>query len=303
MNGNRILVTGATGHIGSKLVHALLRENISEIAVITRDTIKTKELFGEDVEHILYESVSFKSNILNFSPNIVIHLASYSTSKDDPDNIKQLIDANILFVSLLFDALKETSVELFLNTGSFAEYFYNDGKLNPAYYYAATKTASRAIVNYYKNLTGVKSCTIIPYTVYGGVNKNKKIIDLIFDSLYSVEAIRMTSGRQISDFVHLDDVVSFYVYAINNMHLLRDGGDYHLGTGKGMSLRDIAQVIENISDKKTNIEWGALEYRATDVMRAIAPIYKLEKELDWMPSITIEKGLSMMWTNNPMKKK
>ena len=62
-----------------------------------------------------------------------------------------------------------------------------------------------------------------------------------------------------------------------------------------MSLRNIAQFLENISDKKTNIEWGALEYRSTDVMRAIAPIYKLEKELDWIPSVSIEKGLSMMW--------
>lgn len=201
----------------------------------------------------------------------------------------------------MLDALKETKVQLFLNTGTFAEYYYNDGELNPSYYYAATKTASRSIVQYYKNLTGMKCCTVIPYTIYGGVNKNKKIIDLLFESLFAKKPIAMTRGEQISDFIHINDVIDFYIHILNNTHLLKDMHDYHLGSGKGITLREIAQIIEKISSQKTNIKWGELDYRPMDMMRAIAPIYKLEKEVGWTPKINIEKGISMILSRNLSK--
>ncbi len=304
MSGKKILITGATGFVGSNLVNALLKEKTDTftLGIISRDVKKTKEAFGDRVRHILYEDENFKSNIIDFSPDIVVHLASYSTSRDDRDSIEKLIDSNILFLSLLLDALKETEIKLFLNTGSFAEYYYNDGELNPAYYYAATKTASRAIVNYYKNITGMKCCTIIPYTIYGGINKNKKIIDLLFDSLAVEKPIAMTKGEQVSDFVHINDVLSFYIHILNNTHLLNDMSDYHLGSGQGITLREIAKIIEKISGKKTNIKWGKLDYRSMDMMRAIAPIYKLEKELGWIPDIDIEKGISIILSQKLSKK-
>lgn len=295
MNGKRILITGATGFIGSNLVTALIESDTNILAVTTRDIHASKEMFGKNVKYIQLESESFKSDIASFSPNIVIHLASYSTSRDDIESMRKLVDSNIVFLSVLLDALKETSVELFLNTGSFSEYYFNDGELSPVYYYAATKTASRAIVKYYSNLLGMKYCTIIPYTVYGGNNKNKKIIDLIFDSLDSAKSIPMTQGEQVSDFIHINDVVSFYLHIVNNMNRLKGTEDYHLGSGQGNTLRKVAGLVEKISSKKTNIQWGGIEYRPLDMMRAIAPIYKLEKELGWMPQISIEEGLSYVW--------
>lgn len=293
MNGKKILLTGATGFVGSNLVNALLKENIHTLAIISRDLKTTKDLFGEQVRHIISIDENFKNNIIDFAPDIVLHLASYSTSKDDPDSIRKMLDSNILFLSLLLDALKETKIKFFFNIGTFAEYYYNDGELNPAYYYAATKTASRSIIQYYKNLIGMKYNTIVLYTVYGGNNKNKKIIDLLFESISSDKPISMTNGEQISDFIHINDVISFFLYILKNSHLLKDRHDYHLGSGKGITIKQLAQLIEKTSGKKANIKWGGLKYRPTDVMRAIAPIYKLEKELGWKPKINIEKGISM----------
>jgi nucleoside-diphosphate-sugar epimerase len=295
MSGKRILITGATGFVGYHLVNTLLKNQNNNLAIVSRSITISQELFGKKVTHIIYESSTFKSEIVRFKPQVVIHLASYSTSQDDLANMKILIDSNILFISVLLDALKEVEVELFLNTGSFSEYYYNDGKLNPAYYYSATKTASRSIVNYYKNLIGMKCCTIVPYTIYGETNKNKKIMDLLFDSLESQDAIEITNGNQVSDFIHLNDVVAFYIHILNNMELLKDNEEYHLGTGEGNSIRKIAKIVENVSGMKTNVKWGALEYRRTDMMRAIAPIYKLERELHWSPSIDINEGVRLLY--------
>ena len=51
--------------------------------------------------------------------------------------------------------------------------------------------------------------------------------------------------------------------------------DYHLGTGKGLSIRGLAKMMEKKYKKKCNIAWGALPYRVNDVMYAVAPIGRL----------------------------
>lgn len=296
MNGKKnLLITGATGFIGSNLVNEILKDETFKVAIIVRNLDKAYQIFGNNVTYIQYESKSFKKGIIEFQPNLVIHLAAYSTGNDDIENIKELIDSNILFLSILLDALKEIKIELFVNTGSFAEYYYNDGILNPAYFYAATKTATRSILKYYQNLTNMKCCTLIPYTVYGGINKNKKILDIIFDSLDEIEPVKMTQGEQISDFVHIKDVVNFYIKVIKNTNLVQNSGDYHIGTGRAYSLREVSKIVEKVSNKKTNITWGAINYRPLDMMRAVAPIYKLEKELSWTPTIAIEEGIKLIW--------
>ena len=67
-----------------------------------------------------------------------------------------------------------------------------------------------------------------------------------------------------------------------------------MGTGKGTSIKEVANIIEKVTSKKTNINWGAIEYRPLDIMRSIAPVYKLEKELNWKPKISIEDGIIKM---------
>jgi CDP-paratose synthetase len=302
MNGKRnLLITGATGFIGEPLVKELVTCSENKIAIVVRDLEKSYRMFGDNIVYIEYEKENFKQNIINFNPEMVIHLAAYSTANDDLKNIKKLIDTNILFLSILLNALSKTKIKLFLNTGSFAEYYYNDNVLSPAYFYSATKTAGRSILHYYHNLHGMKFCTVVPYTVYGIGNRKKKIIDIIFDSLDNDKTVKMTEGKQLSDFIYISDIIDFYMLIINNPHLVKNAEDYHVGTGKAYSLRDIASIVEKISNKTTNITWGGLEYRPLDMMRAIAPIYKLEKELNWKSMIDIERGIELMWKERKNK--
>jgi nucleoside-diphosphate-sugar epimerase len=221
-------------------------------------------------------------------------LASYLTESDQLNDIEKLIDVNILFLSKVLNAVRKTELKLFINTGTFAEYHKGDDELLPAYFYAATKTASRAIVDYYANAYNFKQITIVPFTIYGGNDSQKKIIDIIFDSINSEIPLDLSPGDQVLDFIHVDDVTDFYILLLNNEEVIRSKSIYKIGTGKGHNLKQVADLIEVITKQKTNINWGGKSYRKSDIMFAVADIKFQKNEFYWGPKITLIEGIKKL---------
>ncbi|MDR1552699.1 MAG: NAD(P)-dependent oxidoreductase [Prevotellaceae bacterium] len=296
-NTNKILITGATGFVGRHLIPQLINiYNNTEILTVNRNVEKAEILFKNlKCKHIL--STDYKS-IIEFNPDIVIHLATLSTSRNDTEIIKPMLEANIEFgVQLLSTLAKCDNMKLFVNVGSFAEYRSGTDKINDAYLYAATKSAFRNFVEYYSHVAGFKYITAVPYSIYGNNDTAKKIIDYIRESLSAKTPVKMTKGEQTLDFIHVSDVVNFFVKVISNLQNIIDnmpnGADYHAGTGIGTTIRDLAKLIEKTENKKCNIEWGGLPYRQMDVMQAIAPIEKNNILIDWKSKISIEEGIKL----------
>lgn len=289
----KILITGATGFVGKNLTVKCMNESFN-CTIITRDTKKSNDLFGNSVTHIFFDEniISYKSEIKKFNPKVIVHLASYLTASDNYENMIKLIEANIKFTCFILDSLKNSNVKYFINTGSFSEYFHGDDKLDPTYLYSATKTASRILIDYYSKVIGFKYFTIIPYTIYGPGDSSKKIIDIIYDSLESPIPIDLTKGKQVLDFIHVDDVADFYIMILKNIQKIQNYSVFHLGSGKGTSIINLAKLIEKISGKTTNINWGGKEYRKRDIMYAIAPISNLNRDFNWKPKISIEEGIA-----------
>lgn len=288
-----ILITGATGFVGRHLIPILLQNKNNRLILVVRNVEKAQSLFGN--KQIDYISASNLYDLQQYSPTHVIHLAAYLTSKDDDDSMEKLMDANILFGTKLLNILKDiSSIQLFINFGTFAEYRLGPMEINNAYLYSATKTAFKTILSFYAALSNYKYINIIPYSIYGGIDSQKKVIDYIKDSLDSPEPIKMSGGEQILDFIHINDVVSFieFILLYTDKFIGNPTTEYHLGTGKGTSIRELSQTIEKIYNKKSNIQWGGIPYRKRDIMYAVAPIAKLF-EMGWRPVITLEKGLKL----------
>lgn len=285
----KILITGATGYVGSNLFKEIQYDNF-EISLLVRPDSIIPSI--EEVTIISLSDPDWKEQVRNSDFQVVLHLASYLTSSDESDAISSLLDANIFFGTHLLDALKGSALKTFINTGTFAE--YENSRLRPAYLYAATKTAFRSILHYYSNRYNFNVINIIPFTVYGGIDTKKKLIDLIFESTTSIEPIKMSPGDQMLDFVHISDVVSFYRHLLRNLDKLKNR-QYHevdLGTGKGYTPRQIASIMEKYTSQ-TNITWGGVPYRPTDTMSAVARNLDLMSILEWTPKIDIEEGIKL----------
>lgn len=292
----KVLVTGSTGYVGMHLVPKLKSKGY-EILEITRELSKSSNLFKDSTEKIQVLDSDLKLKIAEFRPDAVVHLASFLTSSDKWDDVEKLIETNIIFLTKILDAVSKVNLKLFINTGTFAEYFHGNDEQVPAYFYAATKTASRSLVDYYSNAYKFKQTTIVPYTVYGGSNSQKKIIDIIFESSLSDKALDLSPGEQVLDFIYIDDVVDFYTTVIKNWNNLPNKSNFKLGTGIGYNLKQLASFIEEISNRKMNINWGGKSYRNTDVMFAVADISSINKLFDWAPKVPLKKGIKLFLKN------
>ena len=298
----RILITGSTGYIGRRVVASLLEVMPeAEIVALCRDVDKADRLCHS--KRCINVSVNDMAHFVpQFAPQLVLHLATLSTSSDDTDIIQPIIDTNITFGVRLLDILSTTnSLRLFVNVGSFAEYRngLNAGQ-HDAYLYTATKSAFRHFVEYYSAKCGFKHITTVPYTVYGGNDTAKKLMDYMVESATAIEPVKMTAGEQILDFVHVDDIVRFFVnvaLAANDelrFQLLADGEEFHLGTGVGTKVRHLADIISDKMGVPLNIEWGGRPYRPLDVMYAVAPIKTNSIFFNWHANITLSQGLNLM---------
>ena len=281
----KVLVTGGTGFVGKNLIPLLQKEKkIEEIFLLVRNKEKVKKLFDDNKIRVITLEEDFEEVIVDK----VIHLAAYLTSLDTRENIEKLIDSNLKFGKLVLDYVKNKKIKKIINFGTFAEYQFGN-KLKSAYLYSATKTAFRSILDYYSETYKFKYYNVIPYTIYGGEDTQKKVIDYIKDSF--IKEVNMTAGEQILDFIHIDDVCDFIIKLLLRNNEIPDKQEFFLGTGKGTSIRELSKILEKKYNKTCKINWGKLSYRPNDIMYAVAPIGNNLKYLNWKASILLGEKL------------
>lgn len=296
----RIALTGVTGFIGQNLLPMLLQytSKTNDYLTINRQVEKANGLFPKD-KYLNFKHVSSDNfaEIKKFNPEILIHLAAFSTSRNDEEIIHPLLMTNIEFGVKMLSVLNQCpDFTLFVNVGTFAEYRYGNGQLKNAYLYSASKTAFRSFLEYYASLgNGFDYINVVPYSVYGGKKTIKRLFDYLKESIDSSTSVNMTKGEQVLDFIHVDDVARFFVSVVNHPQNFKglsvNEREFHLGTGKGTSIREVATMIEEITHKKCNINWGGRTYRDQDIMYSVAPIGQ-NHICDWKAKISLLEGLS-----------
>jgi CDP-paratose synthetase len=292
----KLLITGATGYVGQNFIPALIRQFPDiEIMTVNLSVEEAKTLFP--YPQCKPVSVQELSLIQDFNPHIVYHLATLYTTRNDEEIIHPIIEANIEFGAKLLHHLSGCSnLKLFVNMGSFAEYNQGPHKISNSYLYTVTKSAFRHFVEYYATLSGYKAIHIVPYSIYGGKDTTKKIIDYIRESFDAETPVKMSKGEQILDFIHVKDVVSFFLLILKQLDKFVQfpiGEEFHLGTGRGTSVRALAALMEQVFDKKCNAAWGGIPYRPLDTMYAVAPVAKNLELLNWRAEISLEEGIEM----------
>ncbi|PSU63853.1 NAD-dependent epimerase/dehydratase family protein, partial [Photobacterium phosphoreum] len=261
----RILLTGATGFIGDNFIRCNNKKY--EISVLVRDSTKIK---STDVKVFEFDG-SLESIVKSLDGvDIVIHLATYYVAEHESEDVYKLINSNVMFGSLLLEAMNILEIKKIINIGTTWQKF-NSEDFRYANLYAATKQAFQEIISWYSDAKNFKVINLHLNDTYGEDDKRKKIIQLLIESAFLEKPLDMSLGEQQFETCYISDVIRAIDNCVQDLELSNEikNETYSLLTGDYLTLKELVSEVESVINKKINVNWGEREYREREVMTCL----------------------------------
>ena len=295
-NNKNILVTGATGFVGSRLVMKLVDEgwNVNVVVRPKSNLQQIDELKKKITIHVFDGQIECLIDIFSKSkPLIVFHLASLFIAEHQPSDVKQLIDSNVLFGAQLIEAMFVNDCKFLINTGTSWQHMDNE-PYKPVCLYAATKQAFDTILDYYVDAHNFHIYTLSLFDTYGPKDPRKKLFYLLNRYTESNDSLAMSPGEQLIDLVYIDDVIEAFIIAgelLLNSKSKRDKTEFAVSSKNPIQLKELVKVYESVVGKKVSINWGQRQYRMREVM---VPWNDGKILPGWSPKVNLQNGIKMI---------
>jgi CDP-paratose synthetase len=282
-----ILLTGATGYLGSQLLKALIENPTNRIAILVRKKSqlgRIADLLGQ-VECVQLEACDFQHVLEAAQIDTIIHCATNYGRRSVPR--PDIVEANLLVPLKLLDAaLRSGQPTVFINTDTMLDKSISTYSLSKSQFrdWLLAYSDERACVN------------VALEHFFGPGDDPSKFVSFIVQALLRGDScIPLTGGEQQRDFVYIDDVVSAFLFIVHFARGLTKGFvEFEVGRGESVQVREFVQLAKALcKNQVTDLQFGALAYRPNEVMRVTANTEKL-RALGWGPSFSIEQGLRRM---------
>lgn len=280
----KILMTGATGFLGSNLLARLVAESDTfQVTILKRSFSNTWRISSllSGVSYFDLDSISLKKIFETGSYDTILHCATDYGRKQI--NRSEMIEANLLLPLRLLENSIANGVQHFINTDTLL-----DKQVSA---YALSKQQFKEWLKDSKN--SIRTTTVSLEHFYGpGDDPSKFVTSIIRSLLEEIPVLPLTLGQQRRDFVYIEDVVECFMFILREFKLCKSGyQEFDIGYGDSISIRQFVELAKKIcGNKKTRLDFGALPYREHEPMDICAKALDMRK-LGWCPCITIEEGL------------
>ena len=294
----RVFVTGAGGFIGSHIVKALLAKGHT-VAVLRRVGSNPKRLSQLDIEYIDVASDMGKfefdeqRNLSCFSPDVVIHagwMGVGNSQRNDPIQLK-----NIELTTNILHASSSAGAKHFVGFGSQAEYGRCVGSIDetqslaPTTLYGAAKSSAGLVSSVEASLCNMDFTWIRVFSTYGPGDEPYWMIQDVAKQLVSGKSPDLTPGTQLWDYLFVDDAAEAVVSIVEGSTGL---GVVNLGSGSTATIKSIVELMRDIANPNTEINFGAVNFREDQVMHLEANISKLSRATGWKPRTSLRDGIT-----------
>ena len=301
-----ILVCGGAGYIGSHMVAELL-ENSHEVVILDsfqkghREAVLGGKIYEGDLRDRSILNKVFTENKID----AVIDFAADSLVGESVQEPLKYFNNNVGGTISLLEAMRDHEVKYIVFSSTAATYgepentpiLESDRNL-PTNPYGESKLAVEKILKWCDNAYGIKY-TALRYFNAAGAHINGKIGEDHNPESHLIPIILQTAlgqrekififgedydtedGTCVRDYIHVSDLASAHLLALNR---LREGGEsriYNLGNGKGFSVREVVEVARKVTGREIKAEMG--ERRPGDPATLIASSNKAMEELQWKP--------------------
>lgn len=266
LSGQRVLVTGAAGFIGSWVCRHLHAAG----AVVTGTTRgepppDTPALTWRRLD--VQDHAGLERTIDELAPDGVIHLASRVTGSRDPSHMLPMFATNLGSSVHLLSAAMRVGARVVL-AGTMEEPFPGESvDTAPRSPYAASKWSAAAYARMCGHLWDLDAIVLRPSMVYGPAQGDlSKLVPHVITSLLRGEVPRLASGRRMTDWVHVADVADAFVAALGAASPAVPTVD--VGSGERHSVRHVVERLAAIIDSGVAPAFGALPDPPSEAGRA-----------------------------------
>lgn len=307
----QVLVTGGLGFIGSNLCHELVRQGAHVTIVDNMLPRHGGNLFNiKDIEDDLRVNFSDIRNELSMNHLVkgkeyIFHLAGQVNHVDSMKNPIHDLDINCKGTLVLLEALKLNNRDAkVIFAGTRGEYgatvklpVDEEHPTNPKGIYAVTNLTAEKIVLVYDDIYGIRGGCLRITNTFGPRHQMAHDEFGVFNwfvrkALDDAEIPVFGDGRILRDFLYVDDLIQCLL-----MVATCDGADgevFNVGTGVGISFRDLAAtIVKVVGSGKVGFTEFTIERKEVEPGDYYADISKIRKVVGWTPKVPLEEGIRL----------
>jgi nucleoside-diphosphate-sugar epimerase len=290
----KIVITGATGMIGSSLAQCALTQGIEILCIVRKGSQKIENLPKSVNLKILYLDLEeYATGIVSGQYDCFFHLAwdkTFGVSRDD-------VDTQIKNIQYTMDAVKLAKClgcEKFIGAGSQAEYgivsapLKPDSPVNPQSGYGIAKYTAGKLSRLLCSQLGMEHNWVRILSVYGPLDAPHSLIMYTINMLQQGYVPELTKCEQLWDYIYCDDVARALL-AIGETGI--NGKVYPLGSGSPRLLHGYIESLRDNINPDIGLGFGKKEYYAHQPMYLCADITELTADTGWVPVVGFEDGI------------
>lgn len=249
----RLLITGGTGYLGSRLVKSLLLNN-HEIMCVKRQSSKIDYLSDVINKLILVNSddIDLGVNINIFKPNIIIHTACIYERGNN--SFFDIYEGNLEFPIKILKYAIESGATRWINTSTSLSPYMN--------MYSLSKYQFSEWGRYFSRTYNIDFINLKLEHFYGENGPKSHFITWVISKLMNGEPLDLTDGTQKRDFIYSGDLEKIYNKLINLA--LYGYHDLPVGTGVSPTIREVVEYLHRITHSNSKLNFGVLPMRQNE---------------------------------------
>ena len=285
MKGKSILVTGASGFIGSHLSVELKKQGADVLLLTDQD--------GKNIE--LRDWRKLKNYVGELGKvDLVYHLAAQLFVPYSFENPRDVYEVNVLGTLNVLELCRLYNIQKIVFPSSYVyghpQYLPIDEghPINPNNPYARSKVIGEALCKAYHEDYNL-NCTILrSFNIYGEGQGNRFLIPSIIKQLESGR-IEIKDPEPRRDYLYISDAIEAFVKAGEYSNAEFDV--FNIGSGTSYSVAEVVSKVLESWGREAEVDYRGRR-RVGEIVDVVANIQKAGEKLSWKPHVSLEQGLS-----------
>jgi dolichol-phosphate mannosyltransferase len=295
----RLLITGAAGFVGSAVVRIAVSRGLHTTAAVSPasrlDRLAPLGAACTVVRADVTDGESMAALVASARPDVCIHLAAAGAVTRSED-LATLLQANAVAPGALARLLAAGGCRRLVTAGSSSEYGSVCGPMDesvvcePDDAYGVSKLAGGLLARCVGRELGLETAHLRLFSVYGPGEDPRRLVPSVIRGLLAGQPVPLTSGRQVRDFVYVDDAADALLAAALAPQI--NGLTANIGSGVETTVRDLCLKIADVTGGHHLLRFGAHPYRDGERFAWRAATDRAQRELGWSACTPLAEGLA-----------